>query len=130
MTTKLTLIRGLPGSGKSTLAKTYTDATHLEADMYFVDKHGDYRYEAPKVRLAHIWCQEETEAALARGENVVVSNTFVQRWEMKTYVTLAKRYNAILEVIECTGQYPNIHGVSQETIDQMKKRWQIWQNGQ
>ncbi len=80
MTTTLTLIRGLPGSGKSTLAKTFTDATHLEADMYFVDKHGDYHYDATKVRLAHNWCQEETQGALLRGESVVISNTFIRCW--------------------------------------------------
>ena len=81
MTLKLTLIRGLPGSGKSTLAKTLS-ARHFEADMYFVNEHGEYLYQADKIGDAHHWCKKMTRKALEQGESVVVSNTFVQRWEI------------------------------------------------
>ncbi|NIY83190.1 ATP-binding protein [Vibrio hepatarius] len=127
MTLKLTLIRGLPGSGKSTLAKTF-HANHYEADMYFVDNKGCYAYQAEKLALAHQWCQSMTEKSLARKQSVVVSNTFVRRWEMAPYLKMAKRYGAKLEVIECTENFGNIHGVEPETIEKMKKRWQEWQS--
>jgi predicted kinase len=120
---KLTLIRGLPGSGKSTLAKTF-NAAHYEADMYFLDADGEYHYDARKIADAHAWCQKQVESALAANQDVVVANTFVRLWEMKAYKILAKRYKAELEIIVCRGRYLNIHGVSDDVIASMQKRWQ------
>lgn len=119
----LTLIRGLPGSGKSTLAKTLP-GHHLEADMYFVNPQGEYHFNADHLPAAHLWCQQQTEQLLAAGEDVVVSNTFIRHWELKPYQQLANKYRAKLELIVCSGQYNNIHGVDQATIEKMKRRWQ------
>ncbi|WP_394144898.1 ATP-binding protein [Vibrio atypicus] len=129
MSIKLTLIRGLPGSGKSTLAKTYS-CNHYEADMYFIQSDGTYLYQAEKIGDAHQWCKAMTERSLAAKQSVVVSNTFVRRWEIAPYQKLARQYGATFEVIECTSQYGNIHGVDPQTIATMKKRWQQWQNAQ
>lgn len=127
MTVKLTLIRGLPGSGKSTLAKSF-DAHHLEADMFFVDASGEYVYQPEKIADAHQWCQTMTEQCLLEQRDVVVSNTFVQRWEIMPYFEMAKRHKAQFEVLECNNNYGNVHGVTQQTITKMKKRWQQWRN--
>ena len=134
--TTLTLIRGLPGSGKSTLAKKLVldvldpsnDAkkktVHLESDMYFVDDQGTYYFQPEQIKEAHEWCLSQCEEALRQQQNVVVSNTFVQQWEMKAYRQLAKKYAALVEVKMCTGKYTNIHGVPAATIKKMKQRWQ------
>ncbi|MCK6265142.1 ATP-binding protein [Vibrio sp. ZSDE26] len=127
MTQTLTLIRGLPGSGKSTLARSM-EATHFEADMFFINENGDYRYDAALISKAHEWCFSEVENAILRGEDVVVSNTFVRRWEIKPYSQLAKKYHITFDVKECCGTFQNIHGVDNKTINIMKKRWQQWQN--
>lgn len=127
MTAKLTLIRGLPGSGKSTLAKTFK-VDHFEADMYFVDADGNYHYQAEKIGEAHQWCQSMTEQSLSNRNNVVVSNTFVRRWEMMPYYKMAKRLGAEFEVIECHENYGNVHGVEPHVIETMKKRWQEWRS--
>ncbi|MCL9783166.1 ATP-binding protein [Vibrio sp. S4M6] len=119
----LTLIRGLPGSGKSTLAKTF-GAAHFEADMYFLDSNGVYVFDPSKLRQAHAWCQLKTGQALSLGQSVVVSNTFCRLWEMRPYEKLAKRYRAQLRILECTGQYDNVHGVPDEAIRAMKNKWQ------
>ncbi|MEH0689718.1 ATP-binding protein [Vibrio cholerae] len=124
---KLTLIRGLPGSGKSTLAKTLP-AVHLEADMYFIADDGVYRYDKAKISDAHEWCRAKVQRALTNKQDVVVSNTFVQRWEIAPYYRLAKQFGAEFVVMECTGQFQNIHGVERSTIEHMKKRWQTWQS--
>ena len=123
--TKLTLIRGLPGSGKSTLAKTFS-AQHFEADMYFINQQGEYRFDPTQLAQAHDWCRQQTELALRNKKDVVVANTFVRRWEIMPYFLLAKRYKAEFEVIECVGEYANVHGVSTEVIDTMRARWQTW----
>jgi len=120
---KLTLIRGLPGSGKSTLAKTL-NAVHLEADMYFINKQGEYQFDPKRLKEAHLWCQQQCKYHLSRGENVVIANTFVKHWEMQAYRKLAKLFNAILIIKVCTGNYENTHGVDLLSINKMKKNWQ------
>jgi len=43
----LVIIRGLPGSGKSTFAKKFVEKgfKHYEADMWMVDKDGNYSFD-------------------------------------------------------------------------------------
>ncbi|MER2497927.1 ATP-binding protein [Vibrio neptunius] len=129
MTLKLTIVRGLPGSGKSTLAKTL-GVNHYEADMYFVDDNGDYEFRPEHIAKAHDWCQYMARDSLLNGQSVVVSNTFVMRWEIAPYYQMAQRYGAEFEIIECKDNYGNIHGVTSVTIQQMKKRWQEWRKDQ
>lgn len=125
---KLYIIRGLPGSGKTTKAleiiKEYPDTKHYEADMYFVSAHGEYIFNSSLLKKAHQWCQTKTEDALKNNHNCIVSNTFTQKWEMQTYLDLAKKYNAEVEILVMKGEYPNIHGVPFNTIEKMKKRWE------
>ncbi len=123
MAVTLTLIRGLPGSGKSTLAKTLP-AIHLEADMYFINEKGEYHYRVADIGDAHQWCQKQTAYWLKQGKDVVVSNTFVKQWEMDTYKKLAKKYRAELKILICRECYENIHGVSDDIIQRMRKDWQ------
>jgi len=124
---QLTLIRGLPGSGKSTLAKTMVEpkaAVHLEADMFFMSESGEYCYQQSKVKAAHAWCESQTEYNLFHGRDVVVSNTFIRRWEMRAYEKLAKFYGAELTVRVCEGSFANDHGVSEAALKMMRSRWQ------
>ena len=122
-TLTLTLIRGLPGSGKSTLAQQL-DAFHLEADMYFVDRAGVYQFQPSLLKKAHQWCEAECESLLKQNKSVVVSNTFIKRWEMKAYLELAEKYQAKLFIKVCTGKYQSIHGVPATTIKRMQSQWQ------
>lgn len=120
---KLILIRGLPGSGKSTLAKSLVDFHHVEADEYFVGLDG-YKFEASEVKYAHAWCQHHAINALKMGRNVVVSNTFTQRWEMQPYIDAAKALGIVSQVITCHGEWENVHGVPAKKIEQMRARWE------
>ncbi len=125
----LILIRGLPGSGKSTLAKLLTYAkkpycTHLETDMYFTSLLGVYNFQKEKLKEAHEWCQRQTLENLIQGRDVVVSNTFTQRWEALPYAQICKDYHFQLQVLSCHGNFRNEHGVGEEHIQKMADRWE------
>jgi hypothetical protein len=140
---KLILIRGLPGSGKSTLAKEMLKKDkngllkHFEADMYFESIGG---YDPLKIKEAHEWCQSETKRALNRGFTVIVSNTFVKKWEIFPYLYMTMLKNKIplseidlyelhkesilFHIYETKGQYESIHNVPKEVIEAMRKNWE------
>lgn len=128
---KLIIIRGLPGSGKSKAAEYLSNTwkggealLHFETDMFFTNKEGTYGYRVDLLQVAHQWCQRETKRALREGLTAIVSNTFSQYWEMISYLKLAHKYGAKVEIHTCKGQFPNIHGVPNEVIQKMKERWE------
>lgn len=130
MSKQLILIRGIPGSGKSTLAKKLVHelpcnvVLNIEADAFFIDNQGDYKFDPTRIKSAHTWCQVETEHALKKGASVIVSNTFTQLWEMQPYFEIAEKHGVKVVVYLCQGNFKNIHGVPDETIRKMKNRFE------
>lgn len=123
----LTLIRGLPGSGKSTLAKNLskaTGATHLEADMFMVDRQGFYEFDPRRLKDTHAKCETQCRKALEDGENTIISNTFTRLWEMQAYIDMVEELGIALQIVECHGNFHNIHQVPDGTIEAMRDRWQ------
>lgn len=118
-TQEIVLIRGLPGSGKTTLAKQFTMHVHVETDMYF-EKDGMYQYNPADIKKAHAWCLEQAKFALQSGRNVVVSNTFIRRWEMEPYIQLG----VPVREITAMGSYSNVHGVPNKKIEMMRANWE------
>lgn len=121
---ELVLIRGLPGSGKTTIAKAMAGYSHYEADQYFSRVDGEYRFDPAQLKDAHQWCQDCVDDELADGQNVVVANTFSQRWEMQPYMNMAKRMGIKVRVITAKGRFESIHGVPAEKIEAMRQRWE------
>lgn len=128
---ELFLLRGLPGSGKSTLAKSL-GGIHIEADQYFMVD-GEYKFDGSKIKLAHNYCQSQTQAWMrSNGEQVnvdriVVSNTFTQEWEMQPYFEMAEKYGYRVYslIVENRHGGVNEHGVPEEKLEQMKNRFEI-----
>jgi len=118
----VTICRGLPGSGKSTIAKSL-NAEHVEADMFFM-KNGKYIYDNKKINDAHKWCQSIVKFNLRQGKDITVSNTFTTLHEIDTYLKIAKFHNAKVQIIECYGNYKNVHNIPQSKINLMKDRWE------
>ena len=130
MSKELFLLRGLPGAGKSTLAKILVgdrDYCHKEADMYFVDSEGNYKFDFSLIKEAHTWCQSEVEFLMKYEHTVVVSNTFTQEWEMQAYYDLAKSYGYKVNSIIVENRHGGVneHNVSQETLEKMEQRFEI-----
>ena len=121
---ELILIRGLPGSGKTTLAKEFTGYDHHEADHFFEDENGNYRYDRSQLLAAHRQCLKRTTESLWHGRSVVVANTFTQWWEMVPYLSVAAAQGCSIRIIVATGKYQNIHNVPSEVIESMAKRWE------
>jgi predicted kinase len=127
----LILVRGLPGSGKSTLAKLLVgdkDYCHKEADMYFIDREGNYNFDPSKIKDAHAWCKEETEFLMkSEPSPVVVSNTFTQEWEMKSYYELAEKYGYRVYSVIAENRHGGVneHGVPEDKLKAMAERFEI-----
>ncbi len=124
---KLVLIRGIPGSGKSTLAKEIESDygfEHIETDMYFTDKFGEYDFDRTKVKEAHEWCFAQVEDLLFAKKDVVVSNTFVKFKDIEPYFKLSKKYNYNFAVIKCINTFGNIHNVPESVIENMTAQFE------
>jgi predicted kinase len=131
----LTLVRGLPGSGKSTFANfIWNDYAICEADKFFYDKEGNYNFDATKLREAHEWCRNAVETRMKDNQNnpqfypeIVVSNTFTQKWEMEAYYKLAEQYGyrVFSIIVENRHDGVNQHGVPADKLEQMKNRFEI-----
>lgn len=127
----LYLIRSIPGAGKSTLAKALVgdkDYCHKEADMFFVNRDGEYKFNPSQLKEAHQWCKEEVEFLMKyEHPTVVVSNTFTQEWEMEDYFKLAEKYGYRVHsiIVEKRHDGVNQHGVPEEKLQAMKDRFQI-----
>jgi len=125
---KLILIRGLPGSGKSTFAKFLECPLrhHYEADMWF-ERFNQGKFDATKLKQAHKWCKDLTEHNLSLGFDVIVSNTFTQKWEMEDYFEIAKKQKAEVTVLIVENYHGNksVHNVPEETMQKMKNRFEV-----
>ena len=115
----LFIIRGTSGSGKSTLAKEMAKRTLLcfnlksypvyEADMYFINKNGEYKFDSNYIGNAHKWCYDRIEQSLKKDiKKVFVSNTSTRNEDVTTYIKLAKKYEYKYVVIVVENRHNGI----------------------
>ena len=133
----LFLIRGLPGSGKSTLASTLAEWDGEKLFMYAADDYfysdGVYNFNPSKLPAAHAQCQERCDNAMKNGASrIAIHNTFVCRWEMQVYLTLADTYGYRVTVVSVFDGglddkelfVRNTHGVPLNAITRMRANYE------
>lgn len=126
----LILTRGIPGSGKSTLAAVIQQLAgirSIEADYYFIDEEGYYKFNPSELGKAHEYCQNICRAVLSSGSDIIVSNTSTTEKEVQVYKNIAEEYGAnfISLIVENRHGGESIHDVPPEKIQQMKDRFSI-----
>jgi len=123
---QIILFRGLPGSGKSSLAESICQKTY-SADMFF-EQNGGYDFDPTKLPQAHKWCHDQVEQAMVDEVNIIgVANTFTTDWEMEAYFELAEDYGYRISTIIVENRHgsTNIHGVPDEAMERMEKRFTV-----
>lgn len=97
---RVLVLQGSQGSGKSTFTRNFPHAVICSADDFFVGADGVYKQVAADLRHAHAMCLRRFVGAVqARDASlIIVDNTNAQRWEMGTYVQLARAYGYEVEV--------------------------------
>lgn len=98
--------------------------THLENDQFLHDEQGNYVFTPARRKQAVKSCVAATEEAMKAGNNVVVSNCFLDRRSMDAYYELAGLYNYNLFEKVADGKFNNVHGVPEEMLEIMRKRWE------
>ncbi len=119
---ELVLIRGLPGSGKTTMAKAMDGYARFEADQWMINDAGVYHFDPHKLSAVHEACRAATKRALKAGHNVVVSNTFVKRKQMKPYLEMGYP----VRVLEAKGDFESLHNVPKHVIEEMRELWETY----
>jgi len=118
---KLILYRGAPGSGKSSAAKRmFPNTLLLENDQYHMHN-GVYDWHKENMPAAIEWCMNMARTALENHFDVVVANTFTKRAFVDAYKKIADEIGASFDVYRCTGNFKNVHGLSDSLVDNFKK---------
>lgn len=139
---RLILIRGESSSGKSTLARKLIEesllkfnAAYFEADEFFIDYTGIYKFDANLLSYAHSHCLSKAIRHIAIFNGVaIVANTFTRLWEMELYVKAAQKLDIkTIQILEPTTAWRknaaecakrNTHGLTTEMIQKQIDRWE------
>ncbi len=118
----LYVMQGPSGSGKSTLAKQIQHATINTVICSTDDYHyedGVYNFKVDKLAEFHQANIDRSKKALDEGKSVIVDNTNIKRWNCFAYVEYAVKSNIPVVFIRVTGNFKNVHGVPDKTVQIM-----------
>lgn len=96
------IMRGPSGAGKSTLANELVgNGTIVSADQYpgLYGENGEFNSKL--LGSAHSWAQNRAKEAAEKGISpIVIDNTNLQFWELKSYVQIGMNFKYRIEIRE------------------------------
>jgi predicted kinase len=117
----LVVVRGLPGSNRADFATTTKgNFLHFGADSILVE---NGKYDASKAEAASKWCYQQARAALAAGNNVIVSDTLARLSELEPYFDLAEELNTSISVIRALKKSDK-YEVPDEILEEALIQWE------
>jgi predicted ABC-type ATPase len=123
------IIRHASGAGGSSLARTLYDMSPesiiCEADDYFIDWTGEYKFDPNKLGQAHEYCKNRFVLAIEDGAPLIIcSNTNTTPKEYQFYLDKAIEAGYIVHmvVVERFMDTKSVHNVPDETIQKQKDR--------
>jgi len=122
---KLYVFRGLPGSGKSTLANKLA-ALVVEPDMFRYDADRKYVFDSSKNDEVY----QKTDWLLGYAMSVLdiqcvaVTATNARLEQVRRYVETGKGLGYDVTVVECHGDYGNIHYVPPAVVAKMGREFE------
>ena len=104
---ELIIIRGPSGSGKTTAALKQNTIHLFEADTFFMTNTKDYDFHHDLLKEAHAWCLGTVANTMFvdSPDKIVVSNTFITKWEMQPYLDLAQKMGYTVKVYKTAGPW-------------------------
>lgn len=123
----LIIVRGIPGSGKSSFAELLGTKAICTADDYHV-RNGVYDWKGEKIGAAHDWCQRKCRRFMKKQiGRIVIANTSTTVRELQPYMDLARQFGYMVYsvVVENRHGSVNIHCVPEQTLEKMKRRFDI-----
>ena len=118
----LYILRGVPGCGKSTVANSMREIKVIEADEYWYDKKGNYKFDRLRLKKAHLDCQRRCIEAMQKNtKRICIANTNTSSKEMRIYRQLAYiyEYTVFSLVVENRHGGKSVHGVPDEIAEAM-----------
>lgn len=122
---KLYVFRGLPGSGKSTLANKLA-ALVVEPDMFRYDADKNYVFSSAKNDEVYFKTNQLLRFAMEIQEIpcLAVSATNVTLDNFRGYVLTGLQYGYEVIVVECYGNYGNVHNVPPAVVAKMRREFE------
>lgn len=117
------ILRGCSGAGKDFVTNKLIKSVGwvaVSADYYFIDKDGNYNWDANKLAYAHSVCMYNFKEALKESTvtDIIVNNTNTKVKDFGYYQKEAEKFDAdvIFIVVENRHGGKNVHNVPDEVV--------------
>lgn len=124
----LHIVRGLPGSGKSTFCHyMFPGMFHVENDMGHITDTCNYKFDKERILEVQTWCHDAVRLALQNSINCCVSNVFVSKKSIDSYVAIAVANNTPCKIWRLESMFKNNHDVPEEVFQSMKDKFENYE---